>query len=233
MLHRTLAAALVALAAAPLAAQDPEIEALKGSEKLAAILKEVSSAQAEIHTLQANFEQRRVSRLLAEPSVSQGRLYVRVPDQVRWEYLSPRTMTVLIAGGYATTYRPDERRAERVAIGRMQRRVFHYMSVTEPLDELRDHFSFTFRDPVGTKSNYRLILKPTGPIVARRIAELSIEIDRREYLPVAFSYTEPDGDSTAYTFRDVVRNGEIAEAMFKLELPADVEVVELAVKRTE
>jgi outer membrane lipoprotein-sorting protein len=110
--------------------------------------------------------------------------------------------------------------------------VFHYV-VTEPLDELRNHFSFTFRDPIGIKGNYQLILKPTGPLVARRISELRIEIDRREYLPVSFSYTEPDGDSTAYTFRDVVRNGEIAEAMFSLELPADVEVVELAVKRAE
>lgn len=233
MVRTTLAAALVALAAAPLAAQDPEIEALRGSEKLAAVLKRVASVQAEIRTLQADFEQRRVSRLLAEPSVSQGRLYLRVPDQVRWEYLSPRTMTVLIAGGYATTYRPDERRAERVAIGRMQRRVFHYMTVTEPLDELRDHFSFTFRDPIGSKGNYQLILKPTHPIIARRISELAIEIDRREYLPLSFSYTEPDGDSTAYRFRNVVRNGEIAEAMFSLELPPDVEVVEVAVKRAE
>jgi outer membrane lipoprotein-sorting protein len=233
MVRTTLAAALVALAAAPLAAQDTEIEALRGSEKLAAILKRVASAQAEIRTLQADFEQRRVSRLLAEPSVSQGRLYLRVPDQVRWEYLSPRTMTVLIAGGYATTYRPDERRAERVAIGRMQRRVFHYMTVTEPLDELRDHFSFTFRDPIGTKGHYQLILKPTGPIIARRISELAIEIDRREYLPLSFSYTEPDGDSTSYKFRNVVRNGEIDEAMFSLELPPDVEVVEVAVKRAE
>jgi outer membrane lipoprotein-sorting protein len=233
MVRTTLAAALVALAAAPLAAQDAEIEALKGSAKLAAVLKQVASAQAEIRTLQADFEQRRVSRLLAEPSVSQGRLYVRVPDEVRWEYLAPRPMTVLIAGGYATTYRPEERRAERVAIGRMQRRIFHYMTVTEPLDELRDHFSFTFYDPVGVKGNYRLILKPTHPLVARRISELAIEIDRREYLPLSFSYSEPDGDSTAYRFRNVVRNGEIADAMFKLELPPGVEVVEVAVRRAE
>jgi outer membrane lipoprotein-sorting protein len=233
MLRRTVAVAFVVLAAAPLAAQDPEIDTLRGSEKLAAVLKKVASAQAEIRTLQADFEQRRVSRLLAEPSVSQGRLYVRVPDHVRWEYLAPRTMTVLIAGGYATTYRPDDRRAERVAIGRMQRRIFHYMTVTEPLDELREHFSFTFRDPIGVKGNYQLILKPTHPLVARRVSELAIEIDRREYLPLSFSYSEPDGDRTSYVFRNVVRNGEIAEAMFTLELPADVEVVELAVKRGE
>ncbi len=233
MVRTTLAAALVALAAVPLAAQDAEIEALRGSDKLAAVLKRVASAQAEIRTLQADFEQRRVSRLLAEPSVSQGRLYVRVPDQVRWEYLAPRAMTVLVAGGYAVTYRPEERRAERVAIGRMQRRIFHYMTVTEPLDELREHFSFTFHDPIGVQGNYRLVLKPTHPLVARRVSELAIEIDRREYLPLSFSYAEPDGDSTAYKFRNVVRNGEIAEAMFSLELPADVEVVEAAVKRAD
>ena len=233
MVRAALAAALVALAAAPLVAQDAEIDSLTGSDKLAAVLKRVASEQAAIRTLQADFEQRRVSRLLAEPSVSKGRLYVKVPDQVRWEYLSPHRMTVLIAGGYAVTYRPEEQRAERVAIGRMQRRIFHYMSVTEPLDELKDHFAFTFRDPIGVKGNYQLFLKPTNPIVARRISELTIEIDRRAYLPVTFAYGEPDGDRTSYTFRDVVRNGEIAAAMFSLELPAGVEVVELAVKRAD
>jgi outer membrane lipoprotein-sorting protein len=115
----------------------------------------------------------------------------------------------------------------------MQRRIFHYMTVTEPLDKLREHFSFTFHDPIDVQGNYRLVLKPIHPLIARRISELTIEIDRREYLPLSFSYAEPDGDSTAYKFRNVVRNGEIAEAMFSLELPADVEVVELAVKRAE
>jgi len=233
MVRAALAAALVALAAAPLAAQDAEIDSLTGSDKLAAVLKRVASEQAAIRTLQADFEQRRVSRLLAEPSVSKGRLYVKVPDQVRWEYLAPRPMTVMIAGGYAVTYRPEEQRAERVAIGRMQRRIFHYMSVTEPLDELKDHFSFTFHDPIGVKGNYRLVLKPTHPIVARRISELTIEIDRLAYLPVSFAYSEPDGDNTTYVFRNVVRNGALTEAMFTLELPPDVEVVELAVKRAD
>ena len=214
------------------AAQDPLPPELKGGEKLAAILQRVSEAQLGTTTLEAAFEQRRDSRLLAEPSVMTGRFYFRAPDHVRWEYTSPRLMTVLINEGVAITYRPAEKRAERVEVGRVQRRIFRLMGAAEPLDALRQYFSFTLRDP-GAGANFTLLLRPTVNQIKKRMAEVTVEIDRARFLPIALSYSEPDGDTSSYAFSDVVRNQPIADERFVLDLPADVEVVTLNLRSGE
>jgi outer membrane lipoprotein carrier protein len=223
---------LTVVLAATVAAQDPLPPELKGGEKLAAILQRVSEAQLETTTLEAAFEQRRVSRLLAEPSVMSGRFYYRAPDHVRWEYTSPQPMTVLINEAVAITYRPAEKRAERIEVGRVQRRVFRLMGAAEPLDALRQYFSFTLRDP-GDGANFVLVLRPTVPQIKKRMQEVTVEIDRTRFLPVALAYVESDGDSTSYAFTDIVRNTEIADERFQLDLPPDVEVVTVKLRSGE
>jgi len=214
------------LAAVWAAGEEPLPPELRGGEKLAALLQRVAAAQAETSSLEAAFTQRRDSQLLAEPSVMSGRFYFRAPDRVRWEYETPRRMTVLIDAGVAITYRPDERRAERIEVGRVQRRLFRLMGAAEPLDALRSYFSFTLRDP-GDGANYTLILRPSTNQLKKRIGEVVVEIDRLQFLPVAVSYSEPDGDTTAYTFADITRNQPLADEHFRLDLPPDVKVVEL------
>ena len=230
---RVAAALLTVLVAATVAVADqPLPPELKGGEKLNALLARVTETQHATTSLEARFEQRRVSRLLAEPSVTSGSFYYRAPDQVRWEYTTPRRMTVLLQEGVAITYRPDEKRAERVEVGRMQRRFFRMMGAAEPLDALRQYFSFTLRD-AGGSANYALVLRPTIAQLKKRISELTVEIDRAAYLPVAVSYAEADGDTTQYLFTEIRRNQPVAAEQFALDLPADVKVVELKLRSAE
>lgn len=207
-------------------AQEPLPPELRGAQKLTALIQRVTQMQAGTATLQARFEQRKTSRLLAEPSVSRGRFYFKAPDSVRWEYDAPRPMTVLLANGVAITYRPAEKRAERVEVGRMQRRIFRFIGAAEPLDRLKQHFTFTFRDP-GDEGNYTLLLSPTTHMIKKRIKQVELEIDRQRMMPIAVMYEEADGDTTAYRFTDVVINKPLDDELFRLAFPPGVEVVEL------
>lgn len=227
-----LAAVILAAAVHPLSAQEPLPPSLRGSDKLEALISRVSEAQRGMNTLSARFEQLKDSRLLAEPAVSHGRFYFSAPEAVRWEYDSPRAMTVLVTGGAVLTYRPGERRAERVEVGRVQRRFLRFFSATQPLADLREHFDFTLRDP-GGEGRYQLELRPTTPQIKRRLRAIHIEIDRFRFLPMVVAYDEPDGDTTRYIFSDVTVNGPVDQELFSLELPSDVEVVELRVRGGE
>jgi outer membrane lipoprotein carrier protein len=217
---------LLALGVVPVSAPVPLPEGLKGAEKLAALVQRVSQVQSGIKTLTADFEQRRTSRLLASPSVNRGRFYYRAPQTVRWEYESPRAMTVLVVGGVATTYRPNEKRAERVEVGHSQRRIFHFLNAAEPLERLKQYFIFTFRDP-GGDANYSLELRPTVHQIKKRVSSVTIEVDRTTMLPVVVGYTEPDGDSTTYAFSHIAINQPQQDDLFSLNLPPDVTVVHL------
>lgn len=225
MTRRALAI-LALLACSPALAQEPLPPGLHGVDKLEALVQRVSQVQAGLKTLSADFELRRTSRLLAQPSVSRGKFYFAAPDSVRWDYTSPRPMTVLLAGGVAITYRPLEKRAESIKVGRAQRRVFHFLSATEPLDKLMGYFSFTFRD-FGPGANYTLLLKPTVHTIKKHLRSVEIEIDHHSLLPVRVAYTEPDGDSTEYSFSAIEVNKPQEPGIFNLSLPPDVHIVQL------
>ncbi len=226
-MRRAIATLALTLLACPAAlAQEPLPPGLHGADKLEALVRRVSQVQASLKTLRADFEQRRTSRLLAQPSVSRGRFYFEAPDSVRWDYTSPRPMTVLLTGGVATTYRPLEKRAERIEVGRAQRRVFRFISAAEPLDKLMAYFSFTFRDP-GAGGNYTLLLKPTAHMIKKRLRSVEIEIDRQSLLPIRVAYTEPDGDSTQYSFSAIEMNQPEDPGRFALTLPHHVHVFQL------
>lgn len=231
MMRRALVACFL-VAGSWLVAQDPLPPDVHGLEKLTLIVERVSEVQRNTTTMTVEFEQQRISRLLKEPSLSRGRMYFKAPDSIRWEYDSPRPMTVLLAGGVATTYRPAEKRAERVEFGRMQRRVVRFLGAGEPLDELRRYFSFTFRDP-GSKGNYVLELEPTAYQIKKRLVGIRVVIDPERFIPVGFEYTERDGDQTKYTFSKIKRNEPLADDLFDLPLPSDVAVVELKARSSE
>jgi outer membrane lipoprotein-sorting protein len=231
MTQRALAA-LSLLVCAPLLAQEPLPPDLHGMDKLAALVQRVSQVQASMTSLEAEFVQTRASRLLAAPSVSRGRFHYLAPDSVRWDYDSPREMTVLIAGGTVTTYRPAEKRAERIEIGRSQRRVFRFMSATEPLDKVLQYFSLTFRDPLG-QGNYVLELRPEVHMIKKRLQSLRIEIERTTYMPIKVAYIEHDGDSSEYSFSNIKVNPVQPPDLFSLNIPPDVQVVEIKMGSSE
>ncbi|HVN32776.1 MAG TPA: outer membrane lipoprotein carrier protein LolA [Thermoanaerobaculaceae bacterium] len=225
MVRRALAALSLLVCASALA-QEPLPPGLHGVDKLAALVQRVSQVQASVATLDADFEQVRTSRLLVAPSVSRGRFHYRAPDSVRWDYDAPREMTVLLTGGVAITYRPAEKRAERIEVGRAQRRVFRFLAATEPLDKLMQHFSFAFRDPLGP-GNYILELKPEAHMIKKRLRQVRIEIERTTFLPIKVGYTEADGDSTQYAFSNVKLNSPQSPDLYTLNIPPDVEVVQI------
>jgi outer membrane lipoprotein carrier protein len=221
-------ALLAALLPAPAPADPPQPipPNVHGGEKVTALLERVAEAQANAKTIQADFEQDRESHLLAAPSHSRGRFYFRAPDEVRWQYEAPREMTVVIKDGTALTYRPAEKRAERIEVGHVQRRVLRLLGAAEPLETLKRYFSLTFLDP-GDDHNYVLTLDPLTHQLKKRFREVRVEIDRTRFLPVAVSYTEADGDRTAYTFSQIVLNQPLPADLFNLALPPDVSVVEV------
>ena len=63
-----------------------------------------------------------------------------------------------------------------------------------------------------------------APRIAKRLASMSIWIDRQHYLPVRVRYVEANGDATEYRLDHLHPNVPIPKERFSLKLPAGVEV---------
>src|SRR5512138_1991919 len=96
MLAPTAAALLVALAATP----DP-----------AALASRVQAFYERTRDLEARFTQTYTYGSLGRSQVSKGRLRVKKPGMMRWDYESPAAKTVAVKGKRLVQYEPDENQA--------------------------------------------------------------------------------------------------------------------------
>ena len=195
--HRTLAArALVtgaalclgllsspASAAGPATPLDPRDPSLSPTERLQVLVDRVKAEQSKVKTLEARFVQKQESEFLVAPEESHGVFSYAAPDRVRWEYQSPRPISMLIDGKTMTTWYHDLGRADEVRIGRYSERVLKYLGATGSLDTLLEYFDVRAAFPGDAKTPYRLEMTPRFARVAKRLKSLTLWIDPVRYIP--------------------------------------------------
>lgn len=187
------------------------------------VLDEVQKRQKTIETIQADFRQEKTLDLLAEPQVAEGTFAYASPDKVRWDYVAPTPVVMLIAEGRLTTWYPEVTKAETLEVTRFQDRIFKYMGAGSALDELSSFFNFRFTEKKQSDS-YRLDLSPKTRQIAKRVKSISITIDRETYLTNRIEYVEGDGDTTIYEFSNIRVNEPIDASRFELDLPPETRI---------
>lgn len=203
---------------------DPDAAGLSLTQRSEALLDRIQYEQKRLESLEADFVQSRESEFLAEPEDSRGTFTYSAPDLVRWDYLEPKPMSLVIHENEMVTWYKDLGRAERVKVGRVSSQVFRYLNASGSLESLMKYFAVTIAFPPGAAEPYRLELQPRYARIKKRLAAMTLWIDRQHFLPVRVRYVESNGDKTEYRFEHMKRNGPIAKERFELELPPGVEV---------
>lgn len=188
------------------------------------VLREVSAAQQQVQTLQADFRQEKSMSLLAGSDVSTGTFLFSRPDRVLWDYREPRKLEMLISEGWLTTYYPELGKAERVEVRRFEERVLRYLGAAAgAIDDLDRYFDFQLIDAEASPT-WALELTPKSSRVAKRVRRIKVWIDRESYLTTALEYEEGDGDLTSWQFSDIRVNEPISDSRFQLRVPSDVPI---------
>ncbi|HEX6198842.1 MAG TPA: outer membrane lipoprotein carrier protein LolA [Thermoanaerobaculia bacterium] len=217
--------ALPAAAAPP----DPDASGLSSSERLDALFERVRIEQKAVRSLEAHFVQRKESELFVETEEARGVFSFLAPDRVRWEFVSPDPMTVVIDDDTMTTWYRDLERADVLKVGRYSEQVLQYLGASGTLETLLDYFRVSAVFPEAPGEPYRLSLDPRYARIQKRIESMDVWIDRERFVPVGLRYVEPGGDVTEYRFHDIEINAQVPADRFELDLPAGVKRRELGV----
>ncbi|HEV8578498.1 MAG TPA: outer membrane lipoprotein carrier protein LolA [Thermoanaerobaculia bacterium] len=219
----TLLLAVPASAAKAPRIPDPLAPGLTGPQRLNALVERTKYEQRQLKTLEARFTQQQESSLLAAPEESKGVFSYAAPDRVRWEYLSPSPISVVIRGDEMTTWYRDLKRAETLRVGRYSSQVFKYLGASGSLQTLLEYFTVKLKLPEKKGDPYRMELLPKYQRIAKRLRSMTLWIDGESYFPSHLKYVEADGDTVEYQFSDLKRNTPIPADRFVLNLPRDVE----------
>jgi outer membrane lipoprotein carrier protein len=206
---------------------DPRSPNLEPGQRLQALIQRVRYEHSNLVTLEADFVQLKESALLLEPAEATGVFSYASPDKVRWEYLEPNPISLLVAGEEMTTWYRDLDQAERVQVGRQTQRILDYLGAGSSLETLLQYFDARLAQPKDTTQPFRLELQPRFARVAKRLQEMTIWFDPQVYMPVGLRYVEADGDVTEYRFRNLRVNAGLPPDRFELEIPSGVEVREI------
>ncbi|EGJ51948.1 LolA family protein [Desulfocurvibacter africanus] len=179
-----------------------------------AVLDGLRKAAKDIHSVSADFVQRKKLEMFDEVMISKGRLALVKPDRLRWEYLEP------VASGFALKGGKGRRWNEM--IGRMDDFDIRQDPVMQVIvDQLLawtnadlERMSRDFTLEVAGSEPVQLVLRPRVPAVGGFIERIAIRYaaDKRSIQRV--EVMEPGGDSTQLDFQDVRINTPLAEDLF-------------------
>lgn len=217
---------LLGLLSAPLSAQTPRRKSASPADpELDAVLKRFDEVQSNIRSLSAEFTQTTVNPVLKAPMTARGRFYLRKPDSVLWEYVSPEAMQFAIDQGEYTGYFPGRQHAERRDVHRWTEQIFRFFAVGQASAELRKFYDIRLEDAgPEMKGSYLLVLDPTKRRVRKRVEEVRFWVDAATFLPSKVAYVNKAGAARTLVFHDVQLNPDLAASLFSVQIPPGVTV---------
>lgn len=195
----------------PLFAQEAVGTEVTGDKKTA-LVASIEKAHKQLTTLSANFTQEKTSTLFTDKVVQKGKLRYKSPKQLRWEYTSPKAMTVIFTNGKVllktekgTTSNPNK------MLGEMGDMIINTINGSF----LRENPDFSTRYYQNKDGQYVVVLKPVNKKLKAYYKSIAITLDGSSYLAEKVMLTEENGDATTITFTDKKANVSLSDSLFQ------------------
>ncbi len=177
--------------------------------------------------LTARFTQEATSVALGRTRTAAGRVSLRKPGKMRWDYEGKggRPGQVLVSDGRTLwIYNPDDKTVLKDEVGGALERT--PLAFLMGLGELTRDFEVG-RSPadltLGRPGDVLLALRPKQSIAA--LQELYLAVDPKRALVTAALIADPFGNRTRLAFEDIRTNTGVPESRFTFTVPPGVQVV--------
>lgn len=220
--------ALSVLVAASAEATSPAAPAASGASRADSggsraeeLVKAVEKRYSSIRTLTANFTQTFRSGELGQSVVERGRIFVRRPGQMRWDYRMPEKKVFLVEpGGTTLSYMPSDLRAIRSKLPADAPHLDLLMGQSDLLASFAAS-EVTLKDPAFPGSR-ALKLVPRQPMDG--IEMVYLEIEPRMMTVERVLVLDPLGNESDLVLDKVVENAPVRADAFDVRIPAGVMV---------
>jgi outer membrane lipoprotein-sorting protein len=196
---------------APLSAQEAGGTEVTGAQKTA-LAASIEKAHKQLSTLSASFTQEKTSTLFTEKVVQKGKLNYKAPKQLRWEYTSPKAMTVIFSNGkvlmkneQGTTSNPHK------MLGEMGNMIINTINGSF----IKENADFNARYFKNKSGQYVVVLTPVNKKIKAYYKTISITLSGSTFLADKVILTESSGDTTTITFTDKKSNIPLSDSLFK------------------
>lgn len=190
-----------------------------GSIDAEEVIDRLKSTYREIGDMTADFTQRSSIQGFEE-KVFGGRLYLKKPKMVRWDYSKPEKQNIYIRGDKVILYLPGQKQAivQNLSENPDAEPALGLLSDIERWQDL-----FHIKGGDETADMFRLELRPKK---MPRIEKALVEIHKETFYIQRLTLFEESGNRVSFDFSNIKPNGNLKESLFDFKIPRGVEVLE-------
>jgi outer membrane lipoprotein carrier protein len=193
-------------------AQSGKEVAVTGSQ-LGQLTQAISKAHQQLKTLSANFTQEKTSTLFTEKVVQKGVFCYQAPKQLRWEYKSPKALTLLFDDTKVTVLTDKGAiNNPNKMLNEMGKMIINTINGTNMSDN--DNFDISYMKN-SQDGSYIAILNPFNKKIKANYSSIKVILNGKDYLAEKVILNESNGDVTTIIFSNKKTNQPISADSFK------------------
>ncbi len=168
------------------------------------IMAKLTQAAASMKSMQCNFTQNKTMSMLAEPTVSKGRMCYVSPDKMKWEYTDPYPFAIKVNGDKMTKV-ADGKEEILDTKNRMYQGMMKIIMSSASGKNLFD--KSTFDVTISSDGNFwRADMKPKKSDMKRMFSTMTFYFEKKRDIINKVVLTEANGDNTTIQFTDIILN---------------------------
>ena len=207
----------------------PSLAKAKAGDELEALVDRIDAQYAQIKDFQADFVQETRIRGFDTPIRSSGRVYLKKPGRLRWDYLEPAVEHIYVHEDQVAMYVPAHNQVVKGSLT-MMAAAKGPLRLLQGVGKLAEDFSV---EPTGDGKKgegglplLTLIPKPVAGAPPSSLVKIVAEIQPRTYLLQSLALHENNGNVSTFRFSGFKVNKGLDDAVLILNPPEGVVTVE-------
>jgi len=171
----------------------------------------------------AAFTQTYVGGVLRKRITEQGRLEVKKPGRMRWEYTQPEPKTFVSDGSQMYSYIPADRQVYVSPVPSEDQATTAVLFLSGKGNLLRD-FDVSYADDADAPAGM-IALRLDPKLPERDYDWLELVVDRRTYQIRSLVAADRQGGTSTFQFSNLQENVELSDKTFEFKIPRGVDVI--------
>ncbi|MGH7182830.1 MAG: LolA family protein, partial [Nitrospiraceae bacterium] len=204
----------------------------KALKEVREVVKQLQARYEKTKDLQADFTQKTRIEGFDRPIMSSGKVYIKKPGRLRWNYLDPSIEDIFVNQDDVKVYVPEHR---QVLVGKLTQMAASKAPLELLLGAAKLEASFDIEPTpgkgrgVGGIRLLTLLPKAQEGEAVRSLQRIELEVFPKTYFIRTVTLYEMSGNVASFEFSSLQSNVGLGDALFDLKLPADVEVMKAPV----
>jgi len=177
------------------------------------IVSKITKVSGDMRSMQCDFTQVKELSFMDEKVTSEGKMFFKIPDKIRWEYTKPSRYVFsmdgqnihMTSGGNTTTMSANQ--------NKLFKEISNVMVGGVSGAGLVDSPDFDAQFFVGN-SDYKIVLNPQKKEIKSIFSAIQLYVDKSDSRIRSVEMVEPSGDKMTITLRNVQMNTTINDELF-------------------